>query len=118
MVQRHQPFLDVGAGAHFLGAADQDADRTAAHPIEQRLFLGVGIGVADGGHLRAGDSAGFELVDDVFVDREAPFRGVHAQIAEDHLRAAGGCGFPPGRGDIFGQGVDLRWRVIGGGARK
>jgi hypothetical protein len=48
-MQSDEALLDIGAGAHFLGAADQHAHRALPHFLEQGLFLGVGIGVADGG---------------------------------------------------------------------
>ena len=54
MVQGDQPFLHVGAGAHLLRAADQHPDLAAADLIEQGSFLGVGVGVADGGDLLRG----------------------------------------------------------------
>ena len=51
VMQGDQAFLDVGAGAHFLGAADQHADRAIPDLLEERLLLDVGFGVADGGDL-------------------------------------------------------------------
>ena len=65
MVQRDEAFLHVGAGAHFLRAADQHADLAIPDFLEQRLFLGVGVGVADGGDLLAGDASGDEFADDL-----------------------------------------------------
>src|ERR1700722_10958668 len=57
MVQRHQAFLHVGAGAHLGRAADQYSDLAAAYLVEQCLFLGVGVGVSDRGNLLTGDAA-------------------------------------------------------------
>ena len=57
-MQGHQAFLDVGAGAHLLRAADQHPHRTVSDFLEEGLFLGVGFGVADGGDLLARDAAG------------------------------------------------------------
>jgi hypothetical protein len=54
VMQRDQAFLDVGAGAHFLGAADQHADGTVPYFFEECLFLDVGFSVADGGDLLPG----------------------------------------------------------------
>jgi hypothetical protein len=51
VMQGDQAFLDVGAGAHFLGTADQHTHRTIPYFLEEGLFLGVGFGVADGGDL-------------------------------------------------------------------
>ena len=114
-MEGHEAFLDVRAGAHLLGAAEEHADGAAPDPLEERLLLGVGVGVADGGDLRAGDAACDELVDDLLVDRVAPGRGVHPHVAEDHLRAAGGCRALPDGGDLLHQGVQLRAGVVRGG---
>src|SRR6266852_1027693 len=65
MMQGDKAFLDVGAGTHFLGAADQHAHRTLPDLLEEGLLLGVGFGVAHGGYLLAGDAVGDELLDDV-----------------------------------------------------
>src|SRR5271166_2728930 len=118
MVQGGQAFLDVGAGAHFRGAADQHADAAAPDLVEQGLFLAVAVGVADGGDLLARDAAGGEFFDDVVVDAVTPGRRVYAQVAEDHLRTARRCRALPDGGDAVGQGVDLRAGEIGGVARE
>src|SRR6266852_7529380 len=34
VMERHEAFLDVGAGAHFLGAADEHTHRTLPHLLE------------------------------------------------------------------------------------
>ena len=57
-MQGDQAFLDVGAGAHLLRAADQHAHRTLPHLLEEGLFLGVGFGIADGGDLLARECRG------------------------------------------------------------
>ncbi len=87
-MQGDEPFLDVGAGAHLLRAAEQHADRAVPDLLEEGLFLGVGVGVADGGDLFARDAVGDELLDDLVVGGVAPGRRVDAHVAEDHLRAA------------------------------
>ena len=51
MMQRYEAFLDVGAGAHLLRAADEHAHRTSSDLLEESLLLGIGFGVADGGDL-------------------------------------------------------------------
>ena len=108
VMQGDQAFLDVGAGAHLLRAADQHAHRAASDFLEQGLFLGVGIGVADGGDLRPGDAACCQLGRDLVIDRIPPRGRIHAHVAEDHLRAASRRRtFPDGR-DLVHQGVDLR----------
>ncbi len=110
MVQGHETFLDVGAGAHFLGGADQHADGTGPHPLKERLFLGVGIGVADGGDLAFRDAGSDQLGNHVVIDAVSPLRRVDAHVAENHLRAACRGRFPPGGGDVADQGVDFRVR--------
>ena len=62
MMQRDEPLLDVGAGAHLLRAAEQHAHRALADLLEQGLLLGVGVGVADGGDLLPGDAVLHQLV--------------------------------------------------------
>ena len=57
-MQGDQAFLDVGAGAHLLRAADQHAHRALPDLLEEGLFLGVGFGVADGGDLLARECRG------------------------------------------------------------
>ena len=71
--------------------------------LEQGLLLGVGLGVADGGDLLAGDAVGDQLVDDLVVGRVAPRRRVDAHVAEDHLRAACRRGSLPDGSDVFDQ---------------
>jgi len=88
VMQRDQAFLDVGAGAHFLGTADQDANRALPYLLEERLFLGVRLGVTDGGDLLAGDALGDQLFDDLLVRRMLPCGGIHAHVGEDHLGPA------------------------------
>ena len=63
MVQRHQAFLDIGAGAHLLRAAEEDTHRTLPHLLEEGLLLAVGFGIADGGDLFAGDTVGDQFPD-------------------------------------------------------
>jgi len=38
MMQGDQPLLNIGAGTHFLRAAEQDADFARADGTEQRQF--------------------------------------------------------------------------------
>ncbi len=51
VMQCNEALLYIRAGAHFLSAADEDADGTVADFLEEGLFLGVGFGIADGGDL-------------------------------------------------------------------
>jgi hypothetical protein len=68
-MQRHEAFLHVGAGAHFLRAADQHAHRAIPDPFEERLLLRVGFGITHRGDLLAGDAVGDELPDDLLIGR-------------------------------------------------
>ena len=79
-MQGHQAFLDVGAGAHLLRAADQHAHRTVADFLEEGLFLGVGFGVADGGDLLARECRERLVSDDVLVGRIAPRGRIDAHV--------------------------------------
>ena len=54
VVQRHEAFLHVGAGAHLLRAADQHPHRAGPDLLEEGQLLGVGVGVAGGGDLARG----------------------------------------------------------------
>ena len=102
-----EPLLDVRAGAHLLGAAEEHAHRAVSHLLEEDLLLGVRVGVADRGDVLAGDAVLHQLGDDVGIDRVAPGRGVDPQIGKDQLRAAcRGRALPDGR-DVLDEGVDL-----------
>ena len=67
VMQGREAFLDVGAGAHFLRAADQHPDGAAPDFLEEGLLLGVGFGVADGGDLLARNAACHELGHDLLI---------------------------------------------------
>jgi hypothetical protein len=72
VVEGNQAFLHVGAGAHFLRAAQKDPHLARADFLEQRLFLGVGIGVAGGGDMAPGDTTRDEFLGDLVIDRIPP----------------------------------------------
>jgi hypothetical protein len=59
--------LHVDAGAHLLGTSQKHPHLAAADLVEEGPLLGVGVGRADGGDLRAGDAPEGELADDVVV---------------------------------------------------
>jgi hypothetical protein len=106
-MQCDQAFLDIGAGAHLLRAADQHAHRTLPYLLEKRLLLRVGFGIADGGDLLAGDAVGDQLLDDFLVRCVAPRRRIDPHVGEYHLCAAFvGCLLPDGK-DVFDQAVDF-----------
>jgi hypothetical protein len=41
VMQRYQAFLDIGASAHLLRAADQHAGRSLSDFLEKRLLFGI-----------------------------------------------------------------------------
>src|SRR5438477_8948837 len=43
VMQRDEPLLNIGAGAHLLSAAHEDADPASAHLLEQRVLFGVAV---------------------------------------------------------------------------
>ena len=71
------------------------------------MFLGVAVGVPYGRDLIPWDASGHQFVGDVVIDAVAPGGGVHAHVAEDHLRAARGFGSFPDTHHVFNQGIDL-----------
>ena len=52
------------------------------------MFLGIGVRVADGGNVLAGDAMLGQPGDDVGIDRVAPGRRVDPQIGEDECQMA------------------------------
>jgi hypothetical protein len=71
------------------------------HDLRKLVSAGVGVGIADGGDLLAGDAVGDQLLDDLLVRRVTPFGRIDAQVGEDHLRAACRGSAIPGGGDVF-----------------
>lgn len=112
MVECAQPRLYVGACTHFLGAAHQHANRTAADFAEQLGLLSFRIGIMDELYLILGDAARHQLVPNIVVHIKAIRTGC-AQIAENHLRGALClCSFPNGK-DPLHAGIRLAVGVIG-----
>ena len=107
VMQRHEAFLDVGAGAHLLRAADQHPDDAGADLLEQGLFLGVGVGIANRGDLLARYAVLDQLVDNFVIDGVPPRGRIHAHIREDELRAARRGGASPDLGHLLDEGIDL-----------
>ena len=54
MMGGDEPLLDIRAGAHLLGAAQQDAHRAGADLLEEDVLLGVRVRVANGGDVLRG----------------------------------------------------------------
>ena len=115
---RHQPLLHVGAGAHFLGAAEQDAHGTLPHLGEQGLLLAIGVGVAHAGDLLPWHAVLHQLGHDVVIHREAPGRRMDPEIGKDELRAPRRRRALPEGGDVGHQGVELGLGHVGGLGRE
>ena len=112
VVECAQPRLYVSACAHFLGAAHQHTNRTAADFAEQLSLLSFRIGIMDELYLLFGNAARHQLVPNIVVHIKA-VRAGRAQIAENHLRGALRlCLFPNGK-DPLHAGIRLAVGVIG-----
>jgi hypothetical protein len=89
MGERRQPALDVGSGAYFFGASEQDAYAAGVHGIEEQLLFGIVVGVVNEGNFGVRDTAPDELLADFVVDVPALWIGSR-EIAEEEL----GCRAP------------------------
>ena len=107
VMERHQAVLDVGACAHLLGAAQQDAHLAGADLGEQLLFAHLGVGLVDKGDLFGGHAFGNELLPDVLVHRKGRFRliqrhrilqSVEGRVVQRLRHLFGGFGL--GRGNV------------------
>ena len=79
-----EPFLDIGACAHFFGGPQQNTDTTGIHTIEQRVFLLVGIRVVNVGDVLLRNASHQQLRAEFIVDvKPVSVRG--RQIAEYRL---------------------------------
>src|SRR5699024_7259434 len=67
VVQGDRATLDVGAGAHGLGGADQDGDVAVAGVSENRRLVAVVLGFLHEADLLSGHACGGEAVAEVFV---------------------------------------------------
>ena len=97
VMEGNEAVLDVCSRTHFEGAAQEDADLTAADLGKEGLFPGFGVGVVDERDLIRGDALFNELVPDVLIDGKGRVRlHVLQQIAQGmEVCAAGGpvaCG--------------------------
>ena len=117
-MQSNEFILDVGACAHLLGAAQQDAHLAGADLGEQLLFAHFGVGLMDKGNLLGGHALGDEFLPDVLIDRKGRFRlvqrhrvlqSVEGRVVQRLRHLFGGPGL--GRGNVaehqLGQLVSL-----------
>ena len=101
MVQGDELLLTVGAGAHALGAAQQDTHLTAPHLAEQVFLLYLALGVVDEGDLVFGNSQFQQFRANIIINAECAVILRCAEVAKDHLRGALVSGAPPDLKHIF-----------------
>lgn len=89
MVEGDRAALDVGAGAHGLGGADENGDVAVAGVGEDRCLVAVVLGGLHEADLLGGDASVDEAVAEVVVGVVVGvLGGVH--VAEHDLQGAGG----------------------------
>ena len=107
VVQRREFLLNIGAGSHLLGGADQHPDLPRAHLAKQLLFLRLRIRGVDIGDFFGWYAPGDQLIPQVIIDVEIAVPLGGGQVAKGHLRGPPGRGALPDGEDIVGAGVDL-----------
>ena len=139
VMERHQAVLDVGACAHLLGAAQQDAHLAGADLGKQLLFAHFGVGLMDKGNLFGGHAFGDELLPDVLIHGKGRFRLIQrhrvlqsvegrvvqrlghlfggpglgrGNVAEHQLGQLVGLAIPPDLHDVVHALIDLGARLI------
>ena len=85
MMQRDETFLNVGARAHLLRAAEKNPHPPGAHVTAQAVFGRVVVEVLDERHLGCRNAARQPLVPDVFIDRKALAARGRRKVAKDKL---------------------------------
>ena len=100
MMKRNQPLLHIGAGPHFLRAAEKNAHLARADGSEKRQLRVVRVVILDEGDFGCGNAQPFQLVGHVIVNGKATVlrRG---QIAEDKLRQTVVLGRVPNAMNVF-----------------
>ena len=84
MMEGGEPFLDIGACAHFFGGPQQNTDPTGIHAIEQHLFLLVSVRMVNVGNVFLGNTESLQFRAEFIVDvKPVSVRG--RQIAEYRL---------------------------------
>ena len=85
VVQGDELLLAVGAGAHALGAAQQDTHLTAPHFAEQVFLLHLALGVVDEGDLVFGNTQFQQLRVNIIINAEGSVILWGGQVAKNHL---------------------------------
>ena len=101
MMQSDELLLTVGAGAHALGAAQQDTHLTAPHFSEQVFLLYLALGVVDECDLVFGNTQFQQFCVNIIINAESAVILWGGQVAEDHLRGALASGALPDLKHIF-----------------
>ena len=102
MVQSDELLLAVGAGAHALGAAQQDTHLTAPHFAEQIFLLHLALGVVDEGDFVFGNAQFQQFRANIIINAEGAVILWGGQVAENHLGGTLVSGALPDLKHIFG----------------
>ena len=102
MVQGDELLLAVGAGAHALGAAQQDTHLTAPHFAEQIFLLHLALGVVDEGDFVFGNAQFQQFRANIIINAEGSVILWGGQVAKNHLGGTLVSGALPDLKHIFG----------------
>ena len=102
VVQGDELLLAVGAGAHALGAAQQDTHLTAPHFAEQIFLLHLALGVVDEGDLVFGNAQFQQFRANIIINAEGSVILWGGQVAKNHLGGTLVSGALPDLKHIFG----------------
>ena len=111
MVQRNKPCLHIGASAHLLGAAHQDAHGTVSDFSKQFSLFCFGVCIVDELDLLFRDAFGDQLVAHIVVYVKAVLLGC-AEVTENHLGGALLLGLFPYLIYLIHTGVGLAAGVV------
>ena len=101
VVQGDELLLAVGAGAHALGAAQQDTHLTAPHFAEQIFLLHLALGVVDEGDFVFGNAQFQQFRANIIINAESAVILWGGQVAKNHLGGALVSGALPDLKHIF-----------------
>ena len=102
VVQGDELLLAVGAGAHALGAAQQDTHLTAPHFAEQIFLLHLALGVVDEGDFVFGNAQFQQFRANIIINAEGSVILWGGQVAKNHLGGTLVSGALPDLKHIFG----------------
>ena len=110
VMERHQPPLNIRAGAHLLGRSEQHPDPPRVHCIEEQFLGGIRLGVVDKRDLITGDACFHKLRTDIVVNVESSGIG-RRKVAENELRRALGLRSVPNLDDAGNGEINLGFLV-------